>query len=147
MIVYVDPYSMFKSMTQDYPGVEIDIGGAGDYMAKVDTKICRRNEMYRAVKNSLAWEFLGSYVQDLVAYVVGHINIQHTAALSEHVVPRAAFTGIPAYYHKDLKLAFSDYIEAYESTDNTSWPCTLACIALYTVNNAAGLWLVFQIDT
>ncbi len=38
-IVYTDPHSTFRSMTQDFLGVEIDIGGAGDYVAKVDAKI------------------------------------------------------------------------------------------------------------
>ncbi len=35
-IVYTDPHSMFCTMTQDFPGVEIDIGGVGDYVSKVD---------------------------------------------------------------------------------------------------------------
>jgi hypothetical protein len=38
-IVYVNLHSSFKNMTQDFPGVEIDIGGSGDYVAKVDAKI------------------------------------------------------------------------------------------------------------
>jgi hypothetical protein len=102
--------------------------------------------MYRAVKSSLAWELPGSFVQDLVAYVVGHINLQHTTALSDNVALKVTFTGIPAYYHKDLKLALGDYVEAYKSTDITVRPCTLACIALYPANNAAGSWLLFKIN-
>jgi archaellum component FlaC len=47
-------------MTQDYLGVDIDIGGVGDCVAEVDAKIHRIKEMYRAVKSSLAWELLGS---------------------------------------------------------------------------------------
>ncbi len=39
-IVYVDPHSTFKSITQDYHGIEIDVGGVGDYVVKVDAKIC-----------------------------------------------------------------------------------------------------------
>jgi hypothetical protein len=38
-IVYVDLHSLFRTMTQDFPGTEIDIGGSGDYIAKVDAKI------------------------------------------------------------------------------------------------------------
>jgi hypothetical protein len=37
--VYVDPQSAFKAMTQDFLGIEIDVGGAGDYVAKVDSRI------------------------------------------------------------------------------------------------------------
>jgi hypothetical protein len=40
-IVYKDPHSTFRSMTQDFPGVGIDVGGAIDYVAKVDAKIRR----------------------------------------------------------------------------------------------------------
>jgi hypothetical protein len=43
-IVYVDPQSAFKAMTRDFPGVEIDVGGAGDYVAKVDSHIRRIKE-------------------------------------------------------------------------------------------------------
>jgi hypothetical protein len=38
-IVYSDPQSAFRAMTQDFPGVEIDVGGAGNYIAKVDARI------------------------------------------------------------------------------------------------------------
>jgi hypothetical protein len=38
-IVYTDPHSTFRTMTQEFPGTEIDVGGAGDYIAKVDVKI------------------------------------------------------------------------------------------------------------
>ncbi len=31
-IVYVDPHSLFRTMTQDFPGTEIDIGGSGDWI-------------------------------------------------------------------------------------------------------------------
>jgi hypothetical protein len=44
MIVYVDPQSAFWAMTQDFPGVEIDVGGAGGYVAKVDSRIRRIKE-------------------------------------------------------------------------------------------------------
>ncbi len=74
-IVYTDPHSTFHSMIQDFPGVEIDVGGAGDYVAKVDAKIRRLKETYRSVKSGLAWELPGSLVEDLVAYVVSRMNI------------------------------------------------------------------------
>lgn len=54
-IVYVDPQSAFRTMTQDFPGVEIDVGGAADFMAKVDAKIGRIKETYKKVKHGLPW--------------------------------------------------------------------------------------------
>jgi hypothetical protein len=65
-VVYTDPHSSFHSMTQDFPGVEVDIGGAGDYVAKVDAKIRRVKETYRKVKAGLPWELPGQLVEDLV---------------------------------------------------------------------------------
>ncbi len=146
-IVYTDPHSTFHSMTQDFPGVEIDIGGAGDYVAKVDAKIRRLKETYRSVKSGLAWELPGSLVEDLVAYIVSRMNIRRTTALMENVCPRVLFTGIPVDYKKELLLAFGDYVEAYEGTDNTSAARSAACIALYPANNASGSWVLWKLET
>jgi hypothetical protein len=81
-IIYSDPQSAFRAMTQDFPGVEMDVGGAGDYVAKVDVRIRRIKETYRTVKNGLAWSLPRSLVPDLVAYVVSRLNIRRTTALS-----------------------------------------------------------------
>jgi hypothetical protein len=54
------------------------------------------------------------------------------------MTPKVAFTGIPVYYHKDMKLVFGDYVEVYEGTDNTLHLYSMTCIVLYPVNNAAG---------
>jgi hypothetical protein len=67
-IVYTDPQSTFKSMTQDFLGVEVNVGGAGDYFTKIDACIRRIKEMYQMVKNGLAWSLPRSLVPDLVAY-------------------------------------------------------------------------------
>jgi hypothetical protein len=37
-LVYIDPHSSFRAMTQDFLGVEINVGGPGDYIAKVKAK-------------------------------------------------------------------------------------------------------------
>jgi hypothetical protein len=92
-IVYVDPHSMFRGMQQDFPGVEVDVGGARDYVPKVDAKIRRLKEVYRAVKSGLQWQLPRSLVKDLVAYAVSRVNIQRTSALSENIALRVAFTG------------------------------------------------------
>jgi len=55
-IVYMDPQSSFRSMTQDFPGVEIDVGGKGDYVSKADAKIRRIKDTYRKVKLGLPWK-------------------------------------------------------------------------------------------
>jgi hypothetical protein len=115
-VVYTDPHSSFKSMTQDFPGVELDVGGAGDHVSKADAKIRRIKETYRKVKAGLPW---GQLVGDLVSYCVSRLNIQHTTALAENICPRVLFTGILIDYRKELTRAFGDYVEAYEGTTNT----------------------------
>jgi hypothetical protein len=64
-IVYTDPHSTFRSMTQDFPGVAIYVGGANDYVAKVDAKIRRIKETYRNVKLGLPWKLPKVLVKDL----------------------------------------------------------------------------------
>jgi hypothetical protein len=57
------------------------------------------------------------------------------------------FTGVPVDYKKELLLAFGDYVEAYEGTDNTSRARSSACIALHPASNAAGSWILWKIET
>jgi hypothetical protein len=106
----------------------------------------KNEELYKTVRSELAWRLPGSLVPDLVAYAVARLNIYRTSALTEAVAPKVAYTGIPVHYHKDVRLAFGDYVEAYEGTADTSRPRSLVCIALYLANNAAGLWQLFKID-
>jgi len=146
-IVYTDPQSSFQSMTQDFPNVTINVGGMGDYVAKVDAKIRRVKDTYKKVKLGLPWKLPAVLVKDLVAYAVSCLNIRHTSSLNENVSPRVLFTGVPVDYKKELLLAFGDYIEAYEGTDNTSRAHSSACIALYPASNAAGSWVLWKIET
>jgi hypothetical protein len=39
--IHMDPQSAFRILMGQFPGVVIDIGGAGNYVSKVDAKICR----------------------------------------------------------------------------------------------------------
>ncbi len=50
----------------------IDVGGAPDFVAKVDAKI---RELCKSVKAGLAWSLPVSRVKDLVAYAVYRINL------------------------------------------------------------------------
>jgi hypothetical protein len=69
-IVYMDPHSTFCSMTTDFPGVEIDPGGKGDYIPQIKAKIQRVKETYRKVQRGLPWTLPDQLVRDLVAYIV-----------------------------------------------------------------------------
>jgi hypothetical protein len=139
-IVYVDPQSAFKSMTTMFPGVILDVGGAKDHVCKVDAKIRRIKELYRSVKSGLPWQLPNVMVRDLVAYSVSRINIRRTTAINQNVCPRVLFTGIKVNYKKELELAFGDYVEVYDGTDNTSKARSVPCIALFPCANSTGSW-------
>jgi hypothetical protein len=62
-----------------------------------------------------------------------------TTSLNENVCPRVLFTVVPVDYKKDLLLAFGEYVEACEGTNNTSRARSSACIALHPASNAAGV--------
>jgi hypothetical protein len=139
-LVYVDPASGLMSLHTQFPGVLIDLCGAGDFVSKIDVRICRLKEMYRAVKAGLPWTLPKSRVKDLMAYCVSRMNLRRTSALDGTVCPKVLFTGLKPNYRKELSLAFGDYVEVHVGTDNTSKERSVPCIALYPVGNATGTW-------
>ncbi len=146
-VVHVDPQSSFQALRTQFPGVVLDVGGARDFVAKVDAKIRRIKEAYRCIKAGLPWKFPVSRVKDLVAYVVSRLNLRRTAALQGTLSPRVLFTGNKPNYKKELSLAFGDYVEVHNGTANTSKERSLPCLALYPVGNSTGTWLFWSIST
>jgi len=111
-IVYTDPHSTFRAMTEDFPGVEIDPGGKGDYVPQVDAKICRIKDTYRKVHKRLPWTLPHVLVGDLVGYAVSRLNARRTTSLEGNVCPKVLFTRRPLEFKKEFGLAFGDYVEA-----------------------------------
>ncbi len=140
VVVSVDPASALMSLRGQFPGVVVDPTGAGDHVPKVDIRILRVKEMYRAVKSGLPWCLPNPRVKDLVIYCVSRMNLCTTSALQDNVCPRVLFTGVKPNYRKELELAFGDYVELYTGTDNTSKERSTPCIALYPVGNSTGAW-------
>ncbi len=66
IVVHTDPQSAFRVLTMQFPGFMIDAGGAGDYVSKVDAKICHIKELHRSVKAGLPWKLPPMLVKDLV---------------------------------------------------------------------------------
>jgi hypothetical protein len=128
------------SLRTQFPGVVIDPCGAGDYVAKVDIHIRHLKEMNRTVKAGLPWVLPKSRVKGLMTYGVSRVNLRRTSALDGTVCLKVLFTGIKPNYRKELSLAFGDYVEVHEGTDNTSRERSVPCIALYPVGNATGTW-------
>ena len=146
-IIYTDPAKGFTGLVGAFAGVLVDTSGAGDNVPKVDAKIRRIKELYRCVKSGLPWMLPKGMVKDLVAYAVARINIRRTTALSDNVCPKVLFTGVKVNYKKELELAFGDYCEVYNGTDNTSASRSIPCIALYPSNNSTGSWEFMTLTT
>jgi hypothetical protein len=61
--------------------------------------------------------------------------------------PYRLFTGMQVNYEKSLQLAFGDYVEVYDGTNNTSRSRTILCIALHPCNNSTGSWNFLNLTT
>jgi hypothetical protein len=68
--IYVDPHKTFAGIANAYPGVAVDISGAGDHLDKVDSKIRRIKEMMRCVIADLPYKLSKARFKDLATYVV-----------------------------------------------------------------------------
>ncbi len=62
-------------------------------------------------------------------------------------VRKYLFTGLHVNYKKELSLAFSDYVEVYDGTDNMACSFSVPCIALYPCNNMMGSWTFLNLNT
>ena len=139
-MVHVDPASAFRTIRTQFPGTYIDVGGAKDFVEKVDAKIRRIKDTYRSVKAGLSWSLPNSRVKDLVAYCVSRLNNRRTSALNSKLSPRVLFTGTKPNYKKEFSLSFGDYVELYNGTTNTSAERSVGGIALYPLGNSTGSW-------
>jgi hypothetical protein len=145
--VYVEPQSALKTLATKFEGVSVDVGGAGDFVPKVDAKISRIKERFRSVKAGLKWKIPPVLVKDLVAYVVTCINSERSVAINLNVAPKVLFTGMRMDFKKEFCLAFGDYCKVYDGTDNTARARSIPCIALYPCNNATGSWAFWNLNS
>jgi hypothetical protein len=99
-VVNTDYASVFRAITQVFPGVEIDIAGAEEYVAMIDSHICWMKEQYCSIKSGSTWELPRYRVKDLVAYAVSRLNIRHASDINTNVCPRVLFTGIKPNFKK-----------------------------------------------
>jgi hypothetical protein len=73
-VVHTDPLSAFCALTTQFPGVVIDIGGAG---GKVDAKLQHIKELNQSVKAGLPWKLPPSLVKDLITFAVYQHTLQN----------------------------------------------------------------------
>jgi len=151
-VVYVDPQSGLKSLQGSFPGIEIDVSGAGDHLDKIDTKTRRLKELMRSVVAGLPYKLKRDRVKDLVTYAVSCTNLKSTSALATNVCPRVRFTGFKPDYQTEFGLSFGDYVETYNPTSKNKsndifTERTQPCIALYPAGNRNGSWVFWGLST
>jgi hypothetical protein len=57
------------------------------------------------------------------------------------------FTGLRVDFRKELSLAFGDYCEVFDGSDNTSKSRSVPCVALYPCSNVTGSWNFYNLLT
>jgi len=147
-VLYLDPERGFVGLQGQIPGVEVDISGAGDHMAELDTYIRRVKEIARSVKAGLPWKLPKPLVKDLAYYATSRKNLKSSGGST--VCPRVKFTGRKPIYKKELGLGFGDYVECYDpkcKSNDVKSARAEPCIALYPTANANGSWFFLNLDT
>ena len=148
--IHMDPQPALSALVGQFPGVEIDISGAGDHLDKVDAKIRRMKETIRSVSAGLPWKLPSSRVKDLVTYATIRMNARRTSSNTTVVAPRVAFTGRKINYKKEYELAFGTYCECYDPkviSKDAERDRTEPCIALFPAVNANGSWVFLNLKT
>jgi hypothetical protein len=64
----MDLQSAFCALACLFPKEVLDLGGAGEYIPKADSKIRRIKELNWSVKAGLKWELPPTMIMDLVEY-------------------------------------------------------------------------------
>jgi hypothetical protein len=146
--IYLDPQRGLVPLQGAFPGVEVDVSGAGDHMDKIDSAIKHSKEIMRSVHAGLPWKLARSMTKDLAYYGVSRKNLKSTP--TSVVCPRVRFTGRKPDYKKELGLGFGDYVECYDpacKSNRVESERTQPCIALYPTANANGSWWFMNIKT
>eukprot|EP00557_Chaetoceros_sp_GSL56_P005694 CAMPEP_0176500028 /NCGR_PEP_ID=MMETSP0200_2-20121128/13286_1 /TAXON_ID=947934 /ORGANISM="Chaetoceros sp., Strain GSL56" /LENGTH=1532 /DNA_ID=CAMNT_0017898575 /DNA_START=170 /DNA_END=4768 /DNA_ORIENTATION=+ len=148
-LVRVDPQKALAGLKGNFPGVEIDAGGAGDHLPKIDAKIRRIKETCRSIIAGLPYSLPRNRVKDLVTYVVNRINTRRTTSLADNVCPRSKLTGRKINYKREFLLGFGDYVECYDPKvrSNSMKARTEPCIALYPSANISGSWVMWSLKS
>ena len=147
--IITDPQRGLVALTLKFPGILMDISGAGDHLPKVDSKIRRIKETYRSVKHGLVYKLPDFMVKDLVTYCVCRLNVRRTKALQNNVCARVRFTGQRVNYKREFALGFGDFVQAKDpkAVSNSSDQRSESCVALYPATNFTGSWVFYNTES
>jgi hypothetical protein len=82
------PQKGFRALEGSFPGVAIDVSGAADHLAVVDTKIRWVKEIMRAIIAGLPYQLPKDRMKDLATFAVNRTNLKSTAGLISDESPQ-----------------------------------------------------------
>ena len=128
-IVRVDPHKSMVCLRGRFPGIEIDISGAGDHLPVVDVRIRHIKENARTLIQSLDFDLPRAFIKYLITYCVSRMNVRTGSASSGHLCPRVKMTGRKVNYKTEFALKFGDCVEAKDPgvVSNSMDPRTQTC--------------------
>ena len=147
--VELDPERGLLGLRNKFPGVNIDIAGAGDHLPDVDAIIRRAKEMSRSINASIFFKIPKNKANAPVTYVVNRKNTRRIRALNDNVCPRVRFTGRKVDYKLEYGIGFGDYCEVYNPwvVSNSMEQRTQSCIALYPTGNITGSLIFWNLES
>lgn len=150
-VAYLDPQAAFTALVGKFPGVQIDVSGAGDHVERAEAGIRRMKEIGRSVLSDLPFVGLPDIlVAPFAKFVVSRRNVMPSVSNSARECPRVLFTGRRVDFAKEFQLGFLDYCEVYVSgvkSNDVTKARTVPCLSLYPTGNANGSWVFFNLKT
>jgi hypothetical protein len=146
--ITTDSESAFKSIENKFPGIHLNIGGAGDHVPNADVRIKNLKEICRSVISGLKWYVPDIIIEYLVRFAVSRYNLQQVNVNED--CPRVKFTRWRPKFHKELNLCFGDYAEVYNPScisNNALQSRSEPCIALCPSGNTHGSWLFLNLNS
>jgi len=147
-IIYSDADPAVIANINDHGPLRVETCAAGDHIEEAEARIKTVKERFRSVKSSVNFPLSKKLIIELVAFVVGRINISISQYANDGLCPRVRLTSELVDAKKDLRIGFGSYVLArnknVKSNDALALRCE-ACITLRPVGNRQGSWRMLKL--
>ena len=147
-VIYSDADPAVIANINDHGSMRVETCAAGDHIEEAEARIKTVKERFRSVKSSVNFPLCKKLIIELVAFVVGRINISISQYANDGMCPRVRLTSALVDAKKDLCVGFGAYVLARNknvtSNDAMALRCE-ACIALRPVGNRQGSWRLLKL--
>ena len=140
-LVQTDGEKSIGSMKYDLHemGIDIDVSGAGQHVARVERMIRVVKERVRIYSNTLPFTMCKILLTWCVYFCVSRINFQPSTQSPVNISPREKFLGRKINEKTDLRCGFGEYVQAVvPNTNNSMQSRTEGCITLLPIGNLQG---------